>query len=49
MQTYIPPVQLNNIDLNIPDICCKCSEEKETLCHYAEFSIDRFYTSWNND
>ena len=33
MRTYITPVKLNEIYPNIPDICCKCLEEKGTLFH----------------
>lgn len=33
MRTYLPPVQLNKFDPNIPDLCYKCNDHQGTLYH----------------
>lgn len=33
MRTYINPVKLHRININIPDTCTKCKDEVGTLLH----------------
>lgn len=45
MQTYITAVKLNKIFPDIPDICCKCLEEKGTLFPFGE-ALCRTFPGW---
>ena len=47
MRTYITPVKLNKICPNIPDICCKCLEEKGTLFHCV-WKCSKIQSFWQN-